>query len=131
MTSYEPFAYFHQIKSCNLHNLVYFFEFFDGGFNILFFSYAYAQSDQSLCLSHEYSMSVKLLTEQCLELLSLKGGCTSWSEATLVKMPHVGIHVSRLVHLHDAVCWLWPLFPMDIGKLRPKKNIELFLRPLF
>ena len=31
----------------------------------------YAQSDQSLCLSLEYSMSVKLLTEQHLEFLSL------------------------------------------------------------
>ena len=33
-------------------------------------------------------MSVKLLTEQCLELLSLQGGCPGLSEATLVKMPH-------------------------------------------
>ena len=49
---------------------------------------AYAQSDQSLCLSLEYSMSVKLLTEHYLEFLSLKGGCTGSSESTLVKMPH-------------------------------------------
>ena len=35
---------------------------------------AYAQSDQSLCSSLEYSMSVKLLTEYLLEVLSLKGG---------------------------------------------------------
>ena len=33
---------------------------------------AYAQSDQSLCSSLEYSMSVKLLTEHLLEVLSLK-----------------------------------------------------------
>ena len=33
-------------------------------------------------------MSIKQLTEQCLELLSLKGGCTGSSESTLVKMPH-------------------------------------------
>ena len=33
-------------------------------------------------------MSVKLLNEHNLELLSLKGGCTGWSESTLVKMPH-------------------------------------------
>ena len=33
-------------------------------------------------------MSLKLLTEQCLEFLSLNGGCTGLSEATLVKMPH-------------------------------------------
>ena len=36
---------------------------------------AFAQSDQSLCLSLEYSMSVKLLTEQRL-FLSLKKSCT-------------------------------------------------------
>ena len=33
-------------------------------------------------------MSVKLLTEQHLEFLSLKGGCRGSSESTLVKMPH-------------------------------------------
>ena len=49
---------------------------------------AYAQSDQSLCSSLEYSMSVKLLTKRLLEILSLKGGCTGSSESTLVKMPH-------------------------------------------
>ena len=49
---------------------------------------AYAQSDQSLCSSLEYSMSVTLLTEQILEVLSSKGGCTCSSESTLVKMPH-------------------------------------------
>ena len=49
---------------------------------------AYAQSDQSLCWSLEYSMSVKLLTEHHLEFLSLTGGCTGSSESTLVKMPH-------------------------------------------
>ena len=47
-----------------------------------------AQSDQSLGLSLEYSLSVKLLTEHHLDLLSLKGGCTSSSWSTLVKMPH-------------------------------------------
>ena len=49
---------------------------------------AYAQADQSLCLSLEYSLSVKLLTEHHLECLSLKGGCTGSSESTLVKMPY-------------------------------------------
>ena len=33
-------------------------------------------------------MIVKLLTEHHLEFLSLKGGCTSSSESTLVKMAH-------------------------------------------
>ena len=51
-------------------------------------SYAYAQTDQSLCWSLEYSMTVKLLTEQFLEFLSLTRGCTGPSESTLVKMPH-------------------------------------------
>ena len=36
-------------------------------------------SDQSLCLSLEYSMTVKLLTEQHLRFLSLTGGCTASS----------------------------------------------------
>ena len=47
-----------------------------------------AQSDQSLCLSLEYSMTPMLLTEQNLEFLSLIGGCTGTSKSTLVKMPH-------------------------------------------
>ena len=37
---------------------------------------AYAQSDQSLCSSLEYSINVKLLTEHHLKFLCLKGGCT-------------------------------------------------------
>ena len=49
---------------------------------------AYAQSDQSLCLTLEYSMSVKLLTEHHLEFLGLTGGCTGLSESTIVKMTH-------------------------------------------
>ena len=32
-------------------------------------------------------MSAKLLTEHCLESLSLKGGCMGSSESILVKMP--------------------------------------------
>ena len=49
---------------------------------------ACAQADQSLCLSLEYSMTLKLLTEHDLECLSLKGGCTGSPESTLVNMPH-------------------------------------------
>ena len=33
-------------------------------------------------------MTVKLLTKQYLEFLSLKGGCTVLSESIHVKMPH-------------------------------------------
>ena len=47
----------------------------------------YTQSDQSICLSLEYSTTLRLLTEHHLEYLSLKGGCTGSSESTLVKMP--------------------------------------------
>ena len=49
---------------------------------------AYAQSDQSLCLLLEYSMTAELLTEHHLEFLSIKGGCPGSLESTLVKMPH-------------------------------------------
>ena len=49
---------------------------------------AYAQSDQSLCKSLEYSKIVKLLNEHHLEFLSLKKGCRGSSESTLIKMPH-------------------------------------------
>ena len=47
---------------------------------------AYTQSDQSLCLSLDYFMIVKLLTAHHLEFLSLKVGCRDFSESTLVKM---------------------------------------------
>ena len=49
---------------------------------------AHTRSDQSLCKSLEYSMTVKLLTEHHLEFLSLTGGWTGSSESTHVKMPH-------------------------------------------
>ena len=62
---------------------------------------AYAQFDQSLCWSLEYSMCVKLLTEHHLEFLSLKGSCRGSSESTLVKMSncwksHAAAHLSLL-----------------------------------
>ena len=49
---------------------------------------AYAQSDQSLCQSLEYSMGVQLPSEQHLEFLSLTEGHTCSSESTHVYMPH-------------------------------------------
>ena len=45
-------------------------------------------SDQPGPTQLEYSLSVKLLTEHHLEFVSLKGGCTGWSECTLFIMPH-------------------------------------------
>ena len=63
----------------------------------------YAQSDQSLCKSLEYSMNIKLLTEHYLEFLSLKGGCTGSSESTHVKIPHCWkSHVAA--HIIENVC---------------------------
>ena len=61
---------------------------------------AYAQSDQSICLSLEYSMTVQLLTEYHVELLGLNAACTSSFESTLVKIPHcwkshIAAHISR------------------------------------
>ena len=50
-------------------------------------SLPYAHTDQSLCLSLNYYISVKLLIE-LLVFLSLTGGCTGSSESTLVKMAH-------------------------------------------
>ena len=68
---------------------------------------AYAQSDQSLCLSLEYSMSVKLLTEHHLEMLSLNGGCTGSSESTLVKMLHCwkSYFVAQIYIGRDVSSW--------------------------
>ena len=74
---------------------------------------AYAQTDQSLCLSLEYSMTVELLTEHCLEFLSLTGGCTGSSESTLVKMSNCWksraaahfIFICLLIHLQDEMCF--------------------------
>ena len=63
---------------------------------------AYAQSDQSLCLLLEYSMSGKLLTEHHLEFLSLKGGCTGSPESTLGKMPQCWkSHVTAHFHVYN------------------------------
>ena len=51
-------------------------------------SCAYVQSDQSLCKSLKYFITVKLPTEHHFGFLGLKGGCTGSSESTPVKMPH-------------------------------------------
>ena len=58
---------------------------------------AYAKSDQSLCLSLEYYMNIKLLNEHNLEFLSLKEGYTGSSESIHVKMSHCWKHMSRLI----------------------------------
>ena len=73
---------------------------------------AYAQSDQRLCLSLAYSMSVKLLTEHHVEFQSLKGGCIGSSESTLVKIPH---------------CWKSHVAAhFSFNESRAKRNMAIF-----
>ena len=68
-------------------------------------AWAYAQSDQKLCYSFAYFMTVKLLTEHNLEFVNLTGGCKGSSESTLVKRNIVGNHMSRLVCLlYQVAC---------------------------
>ena len=57
---------------------------------------AFAQSDQSLCLSLDYSMSVKLLTEHHLEFLILKKSVQPRLSLHLSKYHIFGNHMSRL-----------------------------------
>ena len=50
-------------------------------------------------------MSVKLLTDQHLEFLSLTGGCTGSSESNHVKMPHCWkSHVAARVMIFFSIC---------------------------
>ena len=82
---------------------------------------AYAQSDQSLCKSLEYSMTVKLPTEHHLGFLSLKEGCIGSSESTLVKMHIVRNHMSRL-KCFSTYCFLYK--PDGEGPCQPKVNAQ-------
>ena len=68
-------------------------------------------------------MTVKLLTEQRLEFLSLKGGCADASESTLVKMPHcckshVAAHIQSVL---KRAKWFW-YEPSCISKLCVGQN---------
>ena len=76
---------------------------------------AYTQSDQSLCLTLDYYMTVKLLTEYYLEFLSLKGGRRGSSEST-----HKCHIVGNLMHClilpmlsftdaHEQIVYLLPI----------------------
>ena len=82
---------------------------------------ASAQSDQSLCWSLKYSITVKLLTERNLEFLSLKVDCTGSSGSIHVKMPHCWkSHVTAQLSLtsRDICCVL----QMEINR---KKDAEI------
>ena len=49
-------------------------------------------------------MTVKILSEQHLEFLSLKGGCRGLSESTLIKMPHCWkSHVTARLSYHRVI----------------------------
>ena len=63
---------------------------------------AYAQSDQSLCLSLEHPTSGRLLTEHHLEFISLEKDCTGSSESTLVKCHIVGNYM-YIIHMKMEV----------------------------
>ena len=66
---------------------------------------AYAQSDQSLCMSLEFSFTVKLLFKQQLEFLSLTGGCTGSTESMHLKIPHCWkSHVTAQLYVKFDSC---------------------------
>ena len=60
---------------------------------------AYAQSDQSLCRSLEYSTTVKLLTEHHLAFLSLHETAQARLSLHLSKRHIVGNHMSQLIFI--------------------------------
>ena len=85
-------------------------------------------------------MSVKLLTEHHLVLLSLKGGCIGSSESTLVKMSHcwkshVSAHIMLLRSLpFDVIqpmvfCWDVPVYIVEI--CRVNLNINKYIKQCF
>ena len=62
-------------------------------------------------------MNVKLLTEQQLEFLSLKEGCTDSSESTLVEMPHCWkSHVMAGMGQHRILVLITSSSKKDSGK---------------
>ena len=63
-------------------------------------------------------MSVKLLTEHRLELVSLKGGCTGSSESTLVKMP-------RCVAAQFMIYWLRADAYDTLGTFISQRNVKI------
>ena len=72
----------------------------------------YVKSDQSLCLSLEYSMSVKLLTEHHLVFLGLKGGSTGSSKC------HIVVNLMSLLicwSIRKLAIWIPPPFIWSYG----------------
>ena len=75
-------------------------------------------------------MSFKLLTEQRLEFLSLKEGCTGSSESTLVKMPHCRkLHVAaHMAKSQLFLCqWLLITFAKSLDPDKAGQNVQKLL----
>ena len=77
-------------------------------------------------------MSVKLLTEHHLEILSLKGGCTGSSESTLVKIPHCWNHMSWLIFVSATLTTTvhydsYNIFMKQIATVLPAKSDSDFM----
>ena len=53
-------------------------------------------------MTHEYSMNIKLLTEEHLEFLSLKRGTQACLSLHLSKCHIVGNHMSRLNYIYSS-----------------------------
>ena len=85
---------------------------------------AYAQSYQSICLSIEYSMTLRQLTEHHLEFLGLKCGCRgSCQNATLLEITcHGSIVLVCSCYVVVSVslpgCSMgWPVYTSPGGKI--------------
>ena len=83
-------------------------------------------------------MIVKLLTEQHLEFLSLKGGCRGSSESSLVKMPHcwkchATAHILfRLDKIHNINMYMYKLKDKnEIWNLKLISSDHVNLKPLY
>ena len=81
---------------------------------------AYAQSDLSLCYSLRYYVSIKLLTEQHLELLSLKWGRRGFARIPL-SVPRFQIsYETKLFHFHGILRKM-----REISKANPHTFIHI------
>ena len=74
-------------------------------------------------------MTVKLLTEHHLEFLSLKRGCTSSSESTLVKLPHcwkshVAVQVASILKFMTRANASWRLTRVTVLCIRASRFIR-------
>ena len=71
-------------------------------------------------------MTVNLRMEHHLKFLSLKGGCTDWSESTLVKMLHCW---KRHVVVYRFVCVLIVIVGYSLCPVNDKDIKTIFICP--